>query len=60
MEDIMVIEDMKCCGNCKNRNRQYYGTHYLEQCGKDNQPCGSGSYCENWQFDNLQKKERKL
>lgn len=46
------VEDMKCCGNCKER--------YLNHCEQpDGQPYNEDMCCEVWQSDNLTKEDRE-
>lgn len=53
------IEDMKCCGNCKNyikhddMPRCYVDGNY-DYCKK------SDNVCPKWQSDNLTRKERMV
>ncbi len=46
----MNIEDLKCCGNCSK-----YGISACGFMGVADAEC----YCEIWEFDGIQKKDRK-
>lgn len=55
----MTNEDLKCCGNCSNREAHYLqGGLIGEACPKPHlfPSCG---ICDDWQADNLTWKDRK-
>lgn len=47
------VEDMKCCGNCKNSGAEVYVI-----CKKSGLMKNGFDCCKNWKFDELPQKER--
>jgi hypothetical protein len=52
-------EALKCCGNCRHRDFKFMGTFYSEKCEKG-KICGSHVYCDDWDFDTLNRKDREV
>lgn len=46
-----LFDDLKCCGNCKNRITLEFG-----QCAIANSI--SDGICRKWKYDNLKKSDR--
>ena len=45
----MKKKDLKCCGNCKYRNREDYGYAQIENCPYETLP--SWGICSKWEYD---------
>ena len=52
-------DDLKCCGNCKQRNSVDMGEYFEETCLKG-EHLESYKICKEWEFDGLiwQKREK--
>lgn len=57
----MNLRDMACCGNCKN-NGSIAGNGIMreENCRLGNNSEGSWKACDQWEYDNVLEKDRKL
>ena len=56
----MIIDDLKCCGNCKYRLPFYYDKATVEKCDKHpKSSIGSNSVCAKWKYDRMTEGKRK-
>jgi hypothetical protein len=50
----------RCCGNCKNNSVMETGVTREENCGIGKLIDSSNKYCDQWKFDRLSQKDRKV
>ena len=53
----MGVVDLKCCGNCLNREATDMGDSVEEFC-KKRHITASYEYCDEWEFDGLHRELR--
>ena len=55
----MTIDDLKCCGNCNNRDTIQMVDYHREVCGLGMLTC-CHEICSKWEFDNLVNSDRQI
>ena len=56
--DDIKQSDLKCCGNCVNRESTDRGGSYAEGCEYYTE--SSYGWCHKWEYDGLTRKNRKI
>jgi len=56
-----LIDDYKCCGNCKHNQSIPDGLWGREEdCNIGINSIDSCAYCDNWEYDGLTRKDRQI